>query len=513
MTDAGISSEKTLPEETAKPLLKLASTTPVLEVIRQMSQAASSFALVMDGDDRLVGIFTERDLVRSVAMDEALEQMQIAQVMSPAVITINASQAGDAIAVLDYFQRYEIRHLPVVDAAGQVQSVLTAKEVRSMLGPNDMLRLRQVEEVMNRQVIHVPPTLKLDRVAQVMSVHRVSCVVVVSAESLEQEVSTQSPRALIPIGILTERDIVRMFALAVDFGTTAAETVMSAPLMPITRQTTLWDAHLQMQQYRVRRLVVVGSQGELVGLVTQTSILRSLDPLELVRQMDVMQGAIDRSTQQLQAEVTARQQQSAELQLLHKKLQIANQELSALAYLDGLTQVANRRQFDRSLAQEWQRLRREKSSMALVLCDVDHFKAFNDFYGHGAGDDCLRQVARVLTEGLQRSSDEVARYGGEEFAILLPNTEMVGAVRLVERIQQDMIRAGLNHGKGGASELVTLSFGIASCVPSFAMSFADLLTAADRAMYHSKEQGRNTYRCAVENEATSKPKFRIIDPE
>jgi diguanylate cyclase (GGDEF)-like protein len=508
MTDAG-----KLSEATAKPLLKLASTTPVLEVIRQMSQAASSFALVVDGAEKLVGIFTERDLVRSVAMDEALERMQIAQVMTPAVMTINAAQAEDAIAVLDYFQRYEIRHLPVVDDSGQVQSVLTAKEVRAMLGPNDMLRLRQVEEVMNRQVIHVPPTLKLDRVAQVMSSHRVSCVVVVSVESLEQEISTQSPRALMPIGILTERDMVQMFALEVDFGATAASEVMSTPLMPIARQTTLWDAHLQMQQYRVRRLVVLGTQGELVGLVTQTSILRSLDPLELVRQMDAMQVAIDRSTQQLQAEVFARQQQSAELQLLHRQLQVANQELSSLAYLDGLTQVANRRQFDRSLAQEWQRLRREKSSMALVLCDVDHFKAFNDFYGHVAGDDCLRQVARTLTESLQRSSDEVARYGGEEFAILLPNTEMVGAVRLVERIQQEIAKAKITHGKGGAREWITLSFGIASCVPSFAMSFADLLTAADRAMYHSKEQGRNTYRCAMENEATSKPKFRIIDRE
>lgn len=499
--------------EGATSFLKLPTTTPVLTVISQMNQTASSFALAIDEADRLVGIFTERDLVRSVAMGEFLEQMTIEQVMSPAVMTINAAQAEDVVTVLDYFQRYGIRHLPVVDNKGQVQSVLTAKSVRSMLGPNDMLRLRLVEEVMSRQVIHVLPNLKLDRVSQVMSVHRVSCVVVVSAESWEQEVTMQAPRALMPIGILTERDIVQMFALGMDFSETMVGDVMSQPLMPIDRRATLWEAQTQMQHHRVRRLVVLGSQGELLGLVTQSSILQSLDPLELVRQIDLMQGEIDRQTEQLRLEMTERQRQAGELQLLQQQLKMANHELSTLAYLDGLTQVANRRQFDRMLAQEWQRLRREKASLSLVLCDVDHFKAFNDFYGHMEGDDCLRRIAQVLTESLQRSSDEVSRYGGEEFAILLPNTEMAGAVRLVERIEQELAKARVLHGKGGAEELVTLSFGIASCVPNFAISFADLLTAADRALYQSKEQGRNTYRCAVENEGKNKPKFRILDPE
>jgi diguanylate cyclase (GGDEF)-like protein len=498
----------------AQTLLQVSSTAPALEVIAQMSQAVTSFALILDDNQKLTGIFTERDLVRSVAMGEALERMPIHQVMSPAVITINPEQAEDLMVVLDYFQRYEIRHLPVIDSSGQVQSVLTAKEVRSRLNPSDMLRFRRVEEVMSRQVFHVPPQMKLDRVAQIMAAHRVSCVVIVAPDSLELD-ATDLPELTPcrpPLGILTERDMVQIFALGRDFTQLSAAEGMSTPLFPIHPGDTLWDANQAMDQHRVRRLVVTGDQGELIGLVTQTSILRSLDPMELVRQMDLLQAAYDRQSQQLHTEALERQRQSLELRLLNQQLQAANQELTTLANLDGLTEVANRRSFDRSLAQEWQRLRREKDSLALILCDIDHFKSFNDFYGHPAGDECLRRVAQILTESLQRSSDEVARYGGEEFAILLPHTDLVGAARLVDRIQLDLAQAKLVHGGPMNGEHVTLSFGIVSCVPSFALTFADLLTAADRALYQSKEQGRNTYRCAMENELSSKPKFRILDP-
>jgi diguanylate cyclase (GGDEF)-like protein len=181
-------------------------------------------------------------------------------------------------------------------------------------------------------------------------------------------------------------------------------------------------------------------------------------------------------------------------------LQRLNQELQRLNAIDSLTGIANRRRFDEYLAQEWNRLRREKAWLALILGDIDYFKNYNDYYGHQAGDYCLSAVAQAINNTIQRPADLVARYGGEEFAILLPYTEPEGAKQLAEAIKLSVLKLQLPHERSclqqGAKRsqtntYVTMSLGINSLIPTSELSFEILVKYADRALYQAKQQGRN----------------------
>ena len=192
---------------------------------------------------------------------------------------------------------------------------------------------------------------------------------------------------------------------------------------------------------------------------------------------------------------------------LYHRLEIANQELINLANLDGLTQVANRRCFDQHLQQEWLRLRRENLPLSLIFCDVDYFKLYNDTYGHLAGDECLQQIATKLQQITKRPSDLVARYGGEEFAIILPNTPLPGAIHIAKQIQEEIKKLAIAHASSKVSNIVTLSFGVASIIPSIGTSPTKLLTIADRALYQAKEEGRDRVLAFSKEEELSLYKF------
>jgi two-component system chemotaxis family response regulator WspR len=168
----------------------------------------------------------------------------------------------------------------------------------------------------------------------------------------------------------------------------------------------------------------------------------------------------------------------------------ANQELQKLAALDGLTGIANRRRFDEAIAIEWQRARRQQGTLALLLCDVDCFKSYNDGLGHPAGDLCLKKVAAVMTEQLKRPADLAARYGGEEFAILLPETGLDGALKLAEDCRRRLEALALPH-PGGVGGVVTMSIGVAVGTPTAGGSIEALVAAADAALYDAKRSGRN----------------------
>ncbi|MUG98326.1 diguanylate cyclase [Scytonema sp. UIC 10036] len=169
----------------------------------------------------------------------------------------------------------------------------------------------------------------------------------------------------------------------------------------------------------------------------------------------------------------------------------ANHELERLINLDGLTQVANRRRFDQVLEFEWCRLRREQLPLSLILCDVDYFKRYNDTYGHIAGDVCLQKIAQAISNSAKRPADLVARYGGEEFAVLLPNTNLEGAVKVADLIQQQIQELYLPHIESNISQYVTLSLGVSSLVPTHKESKEILIRVADRALYEAKKRGRN----------------------
>jgi two-component system chemotaxis family response regulator WspR len=168
----------------------------------------------------------------------------------------------------------------------------------------------------------------------------------------------------------------------------------------------------------------------------------------------------------------------------------ANEELQKLAALDGLTGIANRRRFDEAARFEWQRGRRHGAPLSLLLCDVDSFKLYNDHFGHPAGDLCLKKAAAVLTNQLKRPADLAARYGGEEFALLLPETDLEGALVLAEACRGELERLVLPHPRG-ASGIVTMSIGVACTVPGENRSLEDLIENADSALYAAKRGGRN----------------------
>lgn len=177
----------------------------------------------------------------------------------------------------------------------------------------------------------------------------------------------------------------------------------------------------------------------------------------------------------------------------HKRAEAA---LMSLASSDGLTGLANRRRFDQVLTIERSRALRTKAPLSMIFADVDHFKMYNDLHGHQQGDDCLKQVASIIREVARRPTDFAARYGGEEFAIILPETDHLGAIEVADGLLASLAAARLKHGALGAAHYVTVSLGIATLPPGSIMSCDDLLKMADKALYEAKQTGRNCIRVA-----------------
>lgn len=178
------------------------------------------------------------------------------------------------------------------------------------------------------------------------------------------------------------------------------------------------------------------------------------------------------------------------LQISGEHILRLNDELELLARRDSLSGLANRLHFDEALAREWERARREQTSLALLMLDVDHFKLFNDRYGHPAGDDCLRRVGAVLAGLIRRPGDLAARYGGEEFAILLPKTDLRGAAELAEQLVAGIDALRIPHPAATAWPHVSISVGLSACLPSPLLTAQQLVDTADAALYDAKHRGR-----------------------
>ncbi len=175
----------------------------------------------------------------------------------------------------------------------------------------------------------------------------------------------------------------------------------------------------------------------------------------------------------------------------HLKLKRYQDLLKRRSNLDGLTGISNRRRFDEVLSREWLRGVRSRSPLALVMLDIDFFKAFNDHYGHLAGDECLRNVAQTLDTSLGRSVDFVGRYGGEEFVCVLPDTDLDGALRMAEKLRVVISELAIPHDFSSAAPHVTVSLGMVVAVPSLALFQDQLIEVADEMLYEAKEDGRN----------------------
>jgi diguanylate cyclase (GGDEF)-like protein len=175
----------------------------------------------------------------------------------------------------------------------------------------------------------------------------------------------------------------------------------------------------------------------------------------------------------------------------HINFKLMTDTLKSMAWLDGLTGIPNRRRFDEVMEAEWKRAQRTGTQLSVILVDVDHFKDFNDHYGHIAGDSCLKMVASTLASSVTRAGDLVARFGGEEFALLTPGTSTDGVRLLAERLRSNIEKQHILHECSSASSWVTISAGYASVIPSKNGSPSMLLEEADQMLYCAKKLGRN----------------------
>jgi diguanylate cyclase (GGDEF)-like protein len=200
----------------------------------------------------------------------------------------------------------------------------------------------------------------------------------------------------------------------------------------------------------------------------------------------LMAGAVDFISKPVNASVVRARVKT------HLTLKFQSDLLRDLAFLDGLTGVSNRRQFDERLALEWGRAQRNGTPLSLILLDVDFFKAYNDHYGHQAGDVCLQQLASVLKANLRRPTDLVARYGGEEFVCLLPDAPLEEGLAMAHKLLQAVKQQAIAHQFSGVADVVTVSLGVATRQGegSAGATAADLLALADAQLYHAKHAGR-----------------------
>ena len=206
-------------------------------------------------------------------------------------------------------------------------------------------------------------------------------------------------------------------------------------------------------------------------------------PQDEIRGLDL--GAVDYITKPINPAVVKARVRN------HVDLKQYKDRLERIAAEDMLTGLATRRRFDDVLESEWRRCRRQHVSLAIAMMDIDFFKPYNDNYGHGAGDECLRKIGGILSDQIRRPADLVARYGGEEFVCVMPDTNLDGASTLAHGMRDAVNAAAMPHDHSNVASHVTMSIGVSACVPGDGMEPGDLMKAADKCLYAAKEDGRN----------------------
>ena len=211
---------------------------------------------------------------------------------------------------------------------------------------------------------------------------------------------------------------------------------------------------------------------------------------EYLQQLEEKVQDLTFSLHQIESRLTDEINQHRQAQMAFQKVK---QELEFLATIDSLTQIPNRYSFVQYLDREWIRSTREQAPISLLICDVDNFKGYNDVYGHQAGDNCLKMVAQTLKNAIQRPGDLVARYGGDEFTVILPNTNLFGAIKIAEKMLIDVATLQIPHINSDNSQVVTLSIGVASQTPVYGQSVEASIEQADQALYQAKTEGKNRF--------------------
>lgn len=245
-----------------------------------LSQARSGCVLVVN-DNKLLGIFTERDVVHLIAKNEQLTDKKIAEVMTDSVITLKQSEFTDIFTVLRIFNDHNIRHLPLVGDQEQIVGLITYQSLHQILQPMDLLRSRLVSEVMIEQIIYATLKTSILELTQLMAKNQVSSIVIVAEDDHTDA-----------IGIVTEKDIVQFQSLDLPFNEIKAEVIMSSPLFTLYPDDSLWQARSLMQAKNCSRLVVTDQDTKLVGIITQSQILQSLNPTEIYKIVEILEEKV-----------------------------------------------------------------------------------------------------------------------------------------------------------------------------------------------------------------------------
>ncbi len=304
-------------------------------------EVRSSCVLVLE-NDLLVGLMTERDVVCLSAKQRPLDRLTMREVMAHPVFTLAESAFTDLFFAINLLQQHHIRHLPILGEGDRVVGIVTHESLRQSSRPIDLLRLRLVNEVMTNDVVCAASEASMLMIAQMMAANRISSVMIVETSK------NPSQAWQIPVGIVTERDIVQFQALGLNLENWNAATMMSSPIFAVKPDDSLWMVHQIMEQRFISRLAVVGEQGELLGIVTQTSLLQALNPIELYNLAEILEKKVARleaenlillqdrnaeleqqqriTYQQLQEELSERQKAELALQELNQSLEVKIKE-------------------------------------------------------------------------------------------------------------------------------------------------------------------------------------------
>ncbi|MBC8121614.1 MAG: CBS domain-containing protein, partial [Gemmatimonadaceae bacterium] len=416
-------------------------------IMALMGGTKDGCVLVME-NARLTGIFTERDAVRLAALGINFAAVRVRDVVRAELVTLTYVPGQNLFAALTLFRLHRIRHLPVLDQTGEVMGIVTADSIRRALQPANLLTLRTAGEVMQRHVIHAPPKASVLDLAKLMVLHEVSCVVVAK---------TRDDVGVLPVGIVTERDIVQFRFLEMDLERTTAEMVMSTPLFALSPRDSLLTAHQQMQQRHVGRLVVSGERGELVGILTQTSLFQVLDPIEIFGVVQVLQQTVDRleaekvallQDQNLQLS-TRLEQNTAQLrwqaETLSEQAALIEMAQDAIFICDAQGRIVS---WNRGAEQlyGWTEQEVQGQSLHILLATVfsTSFEQVQFLLletGHWGGE--LTHTCRDGTQVLVESRQVVMRgTQGEVKAILEINRDITMAKRVEEALRQSTQRLG-----------------------------------------------------------------------
>ena len=337
-------SEQTLLLDAIAQLNPTHQTVPLLENDLNFEQdilICKSCLLIVKPDQRLSGIITERDIVKLIAKKSCLETVRVSELMNRRLITVTKADLDNPLSLIQVMQKNHIRHLPIINEEYKPIAVITPYIIRRILKPADLLKFRFVQELMNQNLVHTSPKTSLRKLAKQMADQKISSMIIVE--------KTRN-QTIYPLGIVTEHDLVQLKSLRINFDRVRAEKVMSTPLFTVKPDESLWSAHETMQTRRIRHLGVVNSQGELIGILTQTHILEAANLGELQQVINRLQGQVQTLNDQ-RTELLQRLNQELQAKVDQQAIHLSNQADREKLILDTVMDITDRKQAEEELRQ------------------------------------------------------------------------------------------------------------------------------------------------------------------